>query len=214
MLPMMFLSPLAPKAVARVGTKWTVAGGLAVTAVGFVLMANWPTIPSYWQVLGTMAFMTAGMAFVMTTATNAMMAAVPRNRSGMGSALNDTTRELGAALGVAVLGTMISSGYADRIASALVGLPEQVRVIAGSSLAGAMAVADQIGAAGAPLRDAAKEAFMAGTSSAMVASAAIAAAAALIVAVGLPNRRSTDPVAELDDEAPEPLLALADEVAA
>lgn len=204
MIPMIVISPLVPRVVALVGTKWTVSAGMAVMSIGFVLAANWPTVPSYWQVLGTLAIMVLGMAFVMTTATNTMMASVPRRRSGMGSALNDTTRELGGALGVALLGSMISSGYTDRIASALVGLPDQLRVVAGGSLGGAMAVAEQAGAAGAPLAAAAKEAYMAGNSSAMFISAGIAACAALIVALWLPNRLSTDVAAEPASRADDP----------
>lgn len=192
MLPMIIISPFVPRVVSKIGTKWTVAPGLALVAIGFILIANWPTVPSYWQVLGSMGVMVLGMVFAMTPATNMMMAAVPKHRSGMGSALNDTTRELGAALGIAVLGSMVSSGYTENISAALVGLPQEVGEIASRSLGGAVAIAEQMGEAGEPLLTAAREAFMSGNSAAMLIAAGIAFAASLIVAIGLPNRNTTE----------------------
>ncbi|MBX3030293.1 MAG: MFS transporter [Chloroflexi bacterium] len=200
MLPMILLSPFVPRVVARVGTKLTVAPGLAIVAIGFLLMANWPAEPSYWEVLAAVAVMVVGMALVMTTATNMMMAAVPRHRSGMGSALNDTTREFGAALGIAVLGSMVSSGYTQHVAGAIAGLPDQARELASRSLGGAILVAEQMGDAGASLVTAARAAFMAGNSSAMVVSAGIVVMAAIIVAIGLPNRLTTEPTDEPTDD--------------
>ncbi len=199
MLPMIIISPFVPRVVSRIGTKWTVAPGLALVAVGFVLIGNWPTVPSYWHVLGSMGLMVLGMVFAMTPATNMMMAAVPKHRSGMGSALNDTTRELGAALGIAVLGSMVSSGYTENITAALVGLPAEVADVASRSLGGAVAVAEQLGEAGEPLLAAAREAFMTGNSTAMLVAAGIAFCASLIVAIGLPNRNTT----EIGDEIEE-----------
>jgi len=207
MLPMIIISPFVPRVVARIGTKWTVAPGLALVAVGFILMANWPTVPSYGDVLGSMGLMVFGMVFAMTPATNMMMAAVPKHRSGMGSALNDTTRELGAALGIAVLGSMVSSGYTQNISAALTGLPAEVADIAGRSLGGAVAVAEQMGQAGEPLLAVAREAFMTANSAAMLIAAGIAFCASLIIAIGLPNRNTTDiaeEVAEAHHHGPVP----------
>lgn len=199
-LPMIILSPFVPRVVTAIGTRWTVAGGLAVVALGFLLTSSWPTVPDYAQVLVSVGVMVMGMAFVMTTATNLMMSAVPRHRSGMGSALNDTTRELGAALGVAVLGSLVSSGYTDRMAGAVAGLPQQVQALAAGSLGGAMAIAEQAGAAGAALVAAAQAAFMAAMSSAMVVGAGITFLTMILVMVALPNRRTTERESDPDSD--------------
>jgi EmrB/QacA subfamily drug resistance transporter len=190
MLPMMFLAPYVPKVVDRIGTKWTVAPGLVLVAAGFLYMSRWPVDVQYWQFLIGMGIIVIGMAFEMTPATNMMMAAVPKNRSGMGSAMNDTTRELGGALGIAVLGSVISSGYTRNIADIASTLPDAARGAAEASLAAALSVAEQMGAAGDGLAQQAREAFMSGTSDAMLVSAIISIVAAALIGVFLPNRAS------------------------
>src|SRR5690606_1657680 len=115
-------------------TRWTVTSGLALVSASFVLMSQWPADLEYWHILASMAVMMTGMALTMTPATNMMMSAVPRNRAGMGSAMNDTTRELGGALGIAVLGSVLGSVYGDKIVEAVSNLPAQAQEIAESSL--------------------------------------------------------------------------------
>ena len=188
MMPMLVLSPFVPFLAARIGSRWTVAIGLLMVAGGFVIMSRWPTVPSLGQVYQGMLVLAAGLAFAMTPATSLMMSAVPRSRSGMGSAMNDTTRELGAALGIAVLGAILSSGYANKIASVLGFLPEQARPLVEKSLAGALAVAGQAGAEGAPLALIAKTAWMDSLKSSMIIAAIICAVSAAIAAIWMPHR--------------------------
>ena len=188
MLPMLFLAPIVPTIVERVGTKWTVVPGLLIVAGGLVLMSLWPVDLAYWQVLGGVLVMSAGMALTMTPATNLMMSSVPVNRSGMGSALNDTTRELGGALGIAVLGSMLSSRYTDNISDAVAGLPQEAAAFASASLGGALEVAAQVGEAGQALAYAAKQAFMDGMSAAMIVGSVIASIAAALFVFGMRNR--------------------------
>jgi MFS family permease len=195
MLPMMILCPMVPKIADRVGTKWTVASGLLLISAGFLFMSQWPVDVQYWHFLAGGAVV-VGMALVMTPATNMMMAAVPKNRSGMGSAINDTTRELGGALGIAVLGSMISSGYTSKIADAGVTLPDALRTTAELSLAAALSVAEGLGAQGAAFAEQARAAFMSGTSDAMFVSCIISLAAAVLIGVFLPNRTTTEVIAD------------------
>jgi hypothetical protein len=112
------------------------------------------------------------------------MSAVPRNRAGMGSAMNDTTRELGGSLGIAVLGSVMASNYAAHIADAVTGLPASAAAAVNSSLAGALAVAGQTG--DAALASAARSAYMSGMTLSMVVGAGIILVAALLALVGLP----------------------------
>ena len=83
-----------------------------------------------------MCLLAAGMAMTMTPMTTQLMASVPRDRAGMGSATNDTTRELGGALGVAVLGSLLTSQYSSAMSSVLGQIPEQAREVAEGSLGG------------------------------------------------------------------------------
>ena len=88
------------------------------------------------EMLIVIFFLAAGMAMTMTPMTTQLMAAVPRDRAGMGSATNDTTRELGGALGVAVLGSLVTSQFANGVAAGVAGLPAAVREEAEGGLGG------------------------------------------------------------------------------
>lgn len=199
---MILFSPIVPTIVKKVGVRWTVSTGLFAVAAGFVLMAQWPTIPNYWEVMGGMMVMMAGMALAMTPSTNMLMSAVPKNRAGMGSATNDTTRELGGALGIAVLGAILSSVYADKIAASVQGLPTQASEVAENSLAGALAIGEQMGAAGTVIIDAAKAAWMDGLSQSMLVAAGFVAVAALAAAIWLPRKHQE----EVNDSTIDPVV--------
>ncbi|MFW7414381.1 MFS transporter [Demequina sp. SO4-18] len=217
MLPMMIIGPLVPKYVERFGTRWTVIPGLFAIATGFGLMTTWPTIPSYWDFLLAMSIITLGMAMVMTPATNMLMSSVPRNRSGMGSAMNDTTRELGASLGIAVLGSLIANQYTSAIAPVADELPAEAGAAVGDSLAGAIAVADQMAAGGGAMAEAAgqvafaaQEAFMDANQYAMGISALIAIATAILMLIALPRgdkSLSGEPGTALGEDVPAGSLA-------
>ena len=202
MMLMMLTAPFVPNIVKRFGTRWTVTTGLILVATSFVIMSQWPVQPSYPQVLGSMLVMMTGMALTMTPATNMLMSAIPRNRAGMGSAMNDTTRELGGALGIAVLGAILSSGYSTKIAGVISGIPTQAQEIASSSLAGALSVAEGMGSNGAGLAISAKAAWMGGLSHAMLIAAAIVAVAAVIAGLWLPHKHAEG----ADDEMLEPVI--------
>ncbi len=187
MVPMMIVGPLVPDVQRAIGDRWTVACGLGVVALGFFALTRLGGSPSYPEVLVAMVIVSTGIALSSTPATNLMMAAVPQNRSGMGSAMNDTTRELGGALGVAVLGSMISSAYASNIGAALQGVSDDVAAAASSSLAAAV---DAAGSAGlTDLADAARAAWMDGLHSATSAGMLLCLAASLVAAAFLPRRR-------------------------
>ena len=203
MMLMMFVSPFVPNIVKKFGTRWTVTSGLVLVTTAFVIMSQWPTIPSYTQIIASMAVMMSGMALTMTPATTMMMSAVPRNRAGMGSAMNDTTRELGGALGVALLGSVLGTAYSSKIAESISKLPSEVQEIAENSLAGALVVAEKLGPMGEPLVAAAKEAWMNGLSEAMLIAAGIVAVAAIVSAIWLPHEHHEG---EDDAELAEPVI--------
>jgi EmrB/QacA subfamily drug resistance transporter len=192
MLPMMFISPLVPSVVKKLGARITISVGLALTAVAFIVMSTWTQDMTYWHLFGTMFVMMLGITFAMTPGTNILMASVPRNRSGMGSAMNDTTRELGSALGVAVLGAILSAGYQNTIAPAVSQFGDTIREGLESSLAVALSVADKLGPAAETIAHSAKDAFMTGMSHAAVVAAIIIFLASVIALIGLPKHAAKD----------------------
>jgi hypothetical protein len=127
------------------------------------------------------------LATVMAPATAALMSAVPESRLSIGSATNDAVRIVGGTIGVAVLGSLASSGYRGRMEDAVAGLPAPAADAARDGVAGAAAVADRLGPAGDALRSAAEAAFVGGLRTALIAGAAVALAGAL-TALALPGR--------------------------
>jgi EmrB/QacA subfamily drug resistance transporter len=186
MLPMMALGPFIPSVVKKIGARNVITIGLTMTAAAFLVMATWNKDMTYWHLFGTMFVMMAGISAAMTPGTNILMASVPRNRSGMGSAMNDTTRELGSALGVAVLGAVLSAAYENEIRDTAATFSGAIKDGLESSLAVALQVADKLGPAATGVADAAKDAFMNGLTHAALVASAIIFAAAILAFVGLP----------------------------
>jgi hypothetical protein len=127
----------------------------------------------------------------MAPATDSIMGALPAVQGGVGSAVNDTTREIGGVLGVAVLGSVASSTYAHEVAGALSPLPHGAGDTARSSLGGALTVAQQIGGpTGSHVADAAREAFIHGASKGLLVAIIAAAGGALLALRHLPARNA------------------------
>jgi hypothetical protein len=129
------------------------------------------------------------MGLTMAPATESVMGSLPLAKASVGSAVNDATRTMGGALGVAVLGSLLSSGYRAGMEGATQGLPAGAAETANQSLAGALAVAQRLGGgAGGRVSEAAQQAFVDGMHTAVLAGAAVAAAGALLTLVALPAR--------------------------
>jgi len=125
------------------------------------------TETSYWFLLGPLVLAGAGLSLAMTPATNDIMVATPYEKAGIGSAVNDTARELGAALGIATLGALSTSIYRNTVDVDI--LPPEAAAAAGESMGAAIEAAyglAQSGAAG----EAAAQATIAETSRAFAAS--------------------------------------------
>ena len=183
---MMVVAPQSARIASRFGTKNTVAAGLTVVSLGLFLFSRLEVGSSYGFIAVALVVTALGMGVTMPPATAAIMSGVPMAKAGVGSAMNDTTRELGGALGVAVIGSVLSSHYTTAIAPAIAGLPAKLHAIAASSVGGAIAVAGQAGARGPALLTAAKVAFVDGMQQSMLVGAAIALVAASIALWLLP----------------------------
>ncbi len=112
---MMIVAPLSARLVERQGTKRIVTVGLGLVAVGLTLLSTIASDSPYPRVIFFFMIMAAGMGMTMAPATEAVMGSLPRAKAGVGSAINDTTRQVGGALGVAVIGSVVTSVYSQRI---------------------------------------------------------------------------------------------------
>lgn len=121
------------------------------------------------------------MGLTMTPATEAITATLPTEKQGVASALNDTSREVGGAVGVALLGSILSSGYRSAIESDLVGLPPELAERASEGIGSAYAVAEQAGADAPRIIDAAQHAFVDGWVTSMWVGVAMSAVALAIL---------------------------------
>lgn len=185
---MMAVAPQAPKLVERFGSARVVPMGLGATAMGLILFSQLGVDSSIWVIYVSVLPLAAGMALTMTPLTTLIMVSVPLGKAGVGSAMNDTTRELGGALGVAVLGSVVTSQYVASLGSVASSLPEQARTAVESGLTGAVAVATQIGGEqGAGILDAANQAFVDGMSLAAIVGAVVVLAAAAAAWFLLPH---------------------------
>jgi EmrB/QacA subfamily drug resistance transporter len=195
---MMIVAPLTPAIIARIGHNRTVALGMALVSFAFVLFTQLTTNSPYAYILLCVSFLVPGIALTMSPMTASIMSAVPPRRAGAGSAMNDATRELGAALGVAVLGSVAASRYSSGLEPALHALSPADQTTASSSLAGAISTAAHLPAqAAAELTSSAETAFVSGIHLASILGAVLAAAAAIIVLRFLP-RHIAQHGAELD----------------
>jgi EmrB/QacA subfamily drug resistance transporter len=184
---MMIVAPLTPRLSARFGANRTVAGGMLLIATGFALLAGLTPHSSYFYVLLSFVPFISGIALTMSPMTSAIMSAVPARRAGAGSAMNDATRELGAALGVAVLGSIAASRYTASMHDALGRIPAASRPAARSSLAGALQVSASLrGAGGTAFARAAQFAFIDGIRLAAVVGVVLALASSVVVLRNLP----------------------------
>jgi MFS transporter, DHA2 family, integral membrane protein len=134
---MMTVAPNTPKLVGRLGANRVGAIGLSSVAIGLIgTRLFFDVDTSYWTMLVVIVLLAGGMAMTMTPMTTQLMAAVPRDRAGMGSATNDTTRELGGALGVAVLGSLLTGQFSSGVAPVVSDLAPAIREEAEGGLGG------------------------------------------------------------------------------
>jgi hypothetical protein len=168
-----------------------VATGLLVAAAGLLMASRITAGASYGDVALALVVMSAGFAAMMPAATEAIMGSVPPAKAGVGSAVNDTTRELGGAFGVAVLGSVVSSTYGPQVRDAVAGtpMPANVATAVSDQIGAAMQVANQIGGTpGRLLADVASGAFIDGMHTALMVGSAALALGALVAALFLPAR--------------------------
>jgi MFS family permease len=117
-------APLAARAALKFGTKRVVALGLFNMSLGLLIASRMDAHSSYWgHVIIGMVLMANGLSFVTSPSTDAVMGSLPREKAGVGSAVNDISREVGGTLGVAVVGSVFVSLYTPRLVSNFAKIP-------------------------------------------------------------------------------------------
>ncbi|SOX52382.1 MFS transporter [Mycobacterium ahvazicum] len=185
-------SILGPRLVEWIGTTAVVAGGLAVFAAGLAWASTADAATSYTEIAAQMLLLGGGLGLTFSPATESIMGSLSADKAGIGSAVNDTTRELGGTLGVAIVGSVFASVYSAHLGSApaLATFPAGVTAAMRNSMAVAHKVIEQLPAEHAgPVRDAVNRAFLDGLHVGSLVCAAIALAAAIAVAALLPARQ-------------------------
>ena len=184
--------PRAPWIMQRFGLRKTIAFGTAMTGVASLMITTTSTTSSYWMLGLGFAFMAVAFSVFMPASTEAMMTAVPPERSGGASALNQITRQSGQALGIALLGGIATVGFQSRFsdsAPAIADVSADSISDAGASLSAAVHLADSLPEAiRGPLMDIAGSSYIFGMRLALVVAAMLAFAGAAYAAKAIPSR--------------------------
>jgi EmrB/QacA subfamily drug resistance transporter len=181
-LSMLAIAPRGPALAARFGSGRVIGGGMLVTALGCVVMVLLTGDSGYGHVIVGVLLVSSGMALGFPTATAAIVGSLPLDKAGVASAVNDTTREVGAAVGIALLGSLLSAGYRRGLGDALDQLPAEMAEIARDSVGAALVVAQRAPAGvGEQIAATARDAFASGYSLAMAAGAVLLTVTGLLV---------------------------------
>jgi EmrB/QacA subfamily drug resistance transporter len=174
------LSRVAPRIAARLGVRITGSIGLGLLATGFFVLSTLGTSGSYWHLFSGLVLLGTGMGLSGSPATTAIVASLPREKQGVASSVNDLSRELGGALGIAVLGSILNSAYRSQIASHTSALPATLAAKARSALGAAQVIGKRLG--DRDLITHANTAFVHGIDLAFLAAAGVLLAGAIFVA--------------------------------
>jgi EmrB/QacA subfamily drug resistance transporter len=192
------MAPLSARLTERFGAKAVCAGGfllMALSFAGFQLLGLGPPV---WLLLGILSLQGFGMGAVMAPATESIMSVVPREKAGSGAAVNNAVRQVGGALGVAILGSLLAASYSAHLGSAVEVLPPAERSEASQSIVSTLASVQQARAAGdaeaaraaAAVVEPAREAFVSAMHVTAIGTAGTGVVAGIVVLVWLPGRRA------------------------
>ncbi len=183
----MISAPQSARLVERHGYRKVLTSGLVLVAAGMAVLAYLSRTSPSWMVLIGLAVMGLGIGLSTAPATGAIISSLPLNKAGVGSAVNDTTRELGGALGIAVLGSLLASKYRGAVGTAAAKFApgDQSTILHG--IGPALGVAHRHGTAGAALVEAARNAFSSGILVAMWGGAVLTLLGAVVVGLKMPD---------------------------
>lgn len=162
--------------------------GLSLISVGFLLLRGVEVDSAYWAVAWPLLVMSFGIGLLTAPTTSAIMNTVLDDKQGVASAVNDTTREVGAALGIALAGSLLAAQYTSALEPRLATLPAQTRDAAVGSLGQALEVARHMGPGGAELADQSKAAFVEAMHTSLLALAITVGIGAVVIGLWAPGR--------------------------
>jgi len=180
---------LSHRLVARLGTNRVVAPGMVVLGAVLISISFWDPHTEYWVIGLTFFCMAFGMGNVMAPSTDAVMGAVPEANAGVASAMNDVTRQVAGAFGVAVIGSVMNTVYSGRMEDVVTRLPAEAATAARDSVGAASRIASMLpGEVGTRLAEAAGAAFSDALGVAVMVAAGVALASAVLIAKFMPPR--------------------------
>jgi EmrB/QacA subfamily drug resistance transporter len=192
---MAVMAPRSSRLSARFGPKLVVAAGFLLVAASFAGIQLLDATTPLWLVLTDLAVQGCGMGLVFAPATEAIMAVVPREKAGAGAAVNNSVRQVGGALGVAVLGSVLAASYASRLGDTVDGLPLAARDEARQSIVATLGAVQQasggdteVARAAAGVVDPAREAFIGAMHLTALGTVAAAVVATTVVLIWMPGR--------------------------
>jgi len=206
LLPLTFvmlpISTIAAPLSERYGQRLVGGAGLAISAVGLLLVATLDAHSGFAVLVVAELVLGSGVGLAMTPATNAIVSSLPPAKQGVASAVNDTTREIGTALGIAILGSTFDTGYRSALNGHLDGLSASAAAQAKEAPGLALRVAADLGDRGHALAAAAQDAFASGMRLAMILGAVLLGGAALYTMLQGPGRQEEllDDVLDLELE--------------
>ncbi|MFJ8359842.1 MFS transporter [Streptomyces sp. NPDC093984] len=201
----LIFAPRARLLVDRFGNKATTTAGMLIIAAMLAAFAALTADTPIWILEVLFFLMGTGMAHIMTPTSVVIMQALPREKAGSASALSNTFRQVGGALGIAVLGSVLSTSYRDGIEDKLTFLPAGVRHTAGESIEATLGVASKLGPKGRALVSPANDAFLHAMHVTALWGAGVAVVGAVVVALFLPGKAAARTGTE------EPELVAADQ---
>jgi len=188
-------SVASPKLVERIGTKLVVSAGLGLMSAGFFWVSFASTTTPYLEIVAQMILLGLGLGCTTAPATESIMGSLSVDKAGVGSAVNDTTRELGGTLGVAVIGSVFSSVYVASLRDGPIfgTLPPEAQNATQDSVAAAGAVAQSLGsnAESAAFISEVSDAFLSGLSVACLAATVVTLAGSIFALRFLPARAAS-----------------------
>jgi hypothetical protein len=184
------VAPLSIALARVVGTKAVVFVGMGLIATGLVLLSHLTMYGTYVDALPAFILMGTGTGLAFAPCTESVMGSLPPEQAGVGSATNGTALQVGGALGVGVLGSLLNTRYENRLAPVLshYPMPQSILHLITGSLGGALTVAHHLGGSlGAGLATLARQSFISGLDLAVTVGAIVVGVAALVVLAVLPS---------------------------
>jgi hypothetical protein len=193
---LLVVAPLSVWVARAVGTKYVVATGLVLVAIAFAMLSRTTVEGTYQDSLAPLIMAGVGVALALAPCTESVMGSLPKSQAGVGSATSDTAMQVGGALGVGVLGTVLNLRYQHLMVPAVARahVPISVQKLIDGSLGAALAVARRAPSKlGTQLATLARRSFVSGMDEALLIATAVVGVAALVIMLSLPNRGSEFP---------------------